>query len=158
MLTSEERDNAACVQNILQLCLEAIDTDDKSRFEGLRDFLAPHVLVTAPTLLQHGVALWEMDGVEDVIQRFGKIFIDLQLTTLGDSKPLRNLLARGSLVTWDNFIGGMALMSQGIEFVPRVGLRQRHTLEFQSGRVCRWIIEDDPSRIQDLVEFYSVVY
>ena len=157
MLTSEERENAAGVQKILELCLEAIDTDDKTKFEGLRNFLAPEVVITAPAWVQQGVTLWEMQGTEHVIHQFQKIFIDLQLITLGDSKPLRNLVARGSVVTWENLIAGMALMTRGIEFVPRVGYRQRHTLEFQSGRVYRWIIEDDPSVQNDLIEFYSVV-
>lgn len=158
MLTSEEREHAVCVQKILQLCLEAIDTDDKTRFEGLREFLAPAVLITAPLLVQRGVTFWEMQGVDHVLDRFRTIFIDHQLTTLGDSKPLQNLLARGSIVTWENVIVGMALMAHGTEFVPRIGYRQRHTLEFSSGRVDRWIIEDDPSVLKDLVEFYSVVY
>ena len=157
MLTSEERENAACVQKILELCLEAIDSDDKTKFDGLRNFLASKVVITAPALVQQGVTLWEMQSVEHVIHRFQKIFIDLQLITLENSKPLCNLVARGSVVTWENVIAGMALMAQGIEFVPRNGCRQRHTLEFQSGRVYRWIIEDDPSVLNDLIEFYSVV-
>ena len=160
MLTSEERENAACVQKILQLCLEAMDTDDKTTLEGLRDFLSPQVLVTAPALIQRGVTLWEMQGVQHVIHQFQKLLMDLQLITLGgDSKPplLRNLVARGSVVTWENEIAGLAFMTRGIEFVPRVGYRQRHTLEFQSGRVSRWIMEDDPSVLNDLIEFYSVV-
>ena len=137
MLTSQEKENAHCAQTILHIFMESIDQDDKTLLERLRVFLAPNIVMSAPSLVGVGVTLWEMEGLEQVIHRFGRIFIDLQLTMLAGSKPMVYLLARNRRVMYNNKVMGLAIMTEGTEFVPRAGFVQRHTLEFQSGYVKR---------------------
>ena len=98
MLTSEEKENAYCAQTILHIFMESIDQDDKTLLERLRVFLAPNIVMSAPSLVGVGVTLWEMEGLEQVIPRFGRIFIDLQLTMLAGSKPMVYILARNRRV------------------------------------------------------------
>jgi hypothetical protein len=156
-LTSEEKENTRRVEHIMHICVEAMDQDDKTILGQLRTYLAPDIVITAPALARLGVFLWEMQGLEQVIHRFGRIFIDLQLTTLTGSKPMVHVMARNRRVKCHNTIGGLALMAEGMEFVPRVGFVQRHTLEFQFGYVKRWTIEDDPLVVKELANFFSTI-
>jgi hypothetical protein len=155
MLTSEEKENAHCMQKILHIITEAIDQDDKTILERLRTFLAQDVVLTAPALADMGINAWEMEGIEQVIHQFGRIFVDLQLTTLSGSKQMVNVLARGPRVMYHNKIAGLAIMIQGVEFVPKTAFAQRHTVDFRSGYVKRWTIADDPAVLGDLAELFA---
>lgn len=83
MLTTEEKENSHCVRKIMAICAEAIDQNDKSILERSQNFLASDI-VLRPLLAsaKNGVTTWEMEGVEQIIQRFGRLFYRFAINNL----------------------------------------------------------------------------